>query len=187
MDGAEDFRRAAAERAPRTVDTFLAGLQAGTLGVLWMLAWMGSISAWQRRSFWTPENLIASAFHPNDSIRVDFGWGAVTGLALYLLLYGLLGGGFAMLVARRQLRAVRVTLLALAFALAWHLFSFFLFWKAVSPAIVYLRTELSTVVGHIIYGIFVGRFHMYYPPAEIPPPETATEQETTPNSVAPSG
>ena len=78
MDSAEDVRRAAAGQPPQTVDAFLAGLQAGMLGVLWMLAWMGFTAAWQRRSFWTAENLMASAFHPNGNLAAAFGWNTAT-------------------------------------------------------------------------------------------------------------
>jgi hypothetical protein len=185
MSGAEDERRAAAGQAPRTLDTSLAGLQAGMLGALWMLAWMGMSAAWQRRSFWTAENLMASAFHPNGAIPADFGWSAVTGLALYLLLYSLLGALFAMLPARRPLQPVRIMLLALVFALAWYYFSFHLFWRAVSPAIAFLHPERSTIVGHLIYGLFLGRFYTHYRPEEKPSPEGVTAAETTSDSIAP--
>ena len=56
------------------------------LGVWWMLAWMGTSAVWQRGSFWTPENLMASVFYGNAAIRPGFGASTVSGLALYVLL-----------------------------------------------------------------------------------------------------
>jgi hypothetical protein len=48
--------------------TFLAGLEGGTVGVLWMLTWLGVSSVWQQRSFWAPENLMATAFDRNSTL-----------------------------------------------------------------------------------------------------------------------
>ena len=185
MDSAEDKRRAAARPAPRAVDAFLAGLQAGTLGTLWMLAWMGFSAAWQRRSFWTAENLMASAFHPNGPIPPGFEWSSLSGLALYLLLYGSLGGLFAMLAARHHLPPVRAKLLAVVVALAWYYFSFQLFWKTFSPVIAYLHPGQSTVAGHLIYGLFLGRFYTHLVPAQKPYAGAEPGQETASDSVAP--
>ncbi len=111
----------ATERRPaNALSAFLAELQAGMLGVWWMLAWMGAGAVWQRRSFWTPENLMASVFRGNAAIRPGFVAGTVSGLALYVLLYSLLGAGFAM--ARRgrlPLPPPRLALASVAFALLW--------------------------------------------------------------------
>ena len=184
MDNAEDYRRAAAGEAPRTADAFLAGLEAATLGTLWMLAWMGFSAAWQRRSFWTAENLLANAYHPNGAIPAGFGWSSISGLALYLLLYGLLGAVFAMLRAGHRPSPVGTMMLAMIFALAWYYFSFHLLWRAVSPAISFLHAERSTIAGHLIYGLSLGRFYSYFRPAEKPPSETVA-QETPSDPVAP--
>ena len=92
---------AATERRPaKFLTAFLAGLQAGMVGVWWMLAWMGASAVWQRRSFWTPENLMASVFYGDAAIRPGFAASTVSGLALYVLLYSLLGAGFAMAAGR---------------------------------------------------------------------------------------
>jgi hypothetical protein len=185
MNSAEDQRRAPAGGAPRAIDAFLAGLQAGTLGTLWMLAWTGFAATWQRRSFWSAENLMASALHPRESIAAGFGWSPVSGVALYLFVYGLLGGLFAVLAARHHLRPARLTWMAVTFALAWYYFSFHLLWQAVSPAIALLHPEQSTVVGHLIYGLILGRFSTHLRPAGTPVPATVAQPETAPDSLAP--
>ena len=171
MDAATDLR-------PAPVESFLAGLQAGMLGALWMLLWMGLTTTWQQRSFWIPENLMASAFHPQGDIAMDFGTATVSGLALYLLLYSLLGGGFALLAGRRHLRPARATLLALVFALAWYYGSFHLLWNSLAPAMVLLNPVRTAVIGHVIYGIALGRFPVHYPRYEKPVTEIVTEPET---------
>ena len=46
MDAATESQTAKARLA-----TLLAGLEGGTVGVLWMLTWLGVSSVWQQRSF----------------------------------------------------------------------------------------------------------------------------------------
>jgi len=175
-------------RSANSLSAFLAGLQAGMLGVWWMLAWMGASAVWQRRSFWTPENLMASVFYGNAAIRPGFGASTVSGLALYVLLYSLLGAGFAMAVGGRLPR-LRLALASVAFALCWYYLAFHLAAKAVSPLIVLLDTERSTILGHAIYGALLARFPVYLPPAAAPPVPSAPENQspTTEPAVAEAG
>ena len=60
-----------------------------------MLAWLGVSAMGQRRRFWTAENLMATA------IRRGSASSTLSGLALYLLAYSLLGGLFASLIRAR--------------------------------------------------------------------------------------
>jgi len=145
-----------------SLDRFLAGLQAGMLGVLWMLAWMGVASAFERRSFWTPENLFATALHP-DAGLTGFGFSTLSGMALYLLLYSALGAAFAVAVTLRPLSQLRLNLLAILFGLAWYFASFQGLWKIAAPLVFFLQPTQSTIFGHLIYGALLGRFHSYLP------------------------
>src|SRR4051794_36188185 len=95
MDGATDSTR------PRVLSAILAGLQGGMLGVLCMLVWLGISATWQQRSFWTAENLMASVFYGNRAIRSGFAGETLSGLAMYVVLYSLLGALFAALVRDR--------------------------------------------------------------------------------------
>jgi hypothetical protein len=161
-------------RSANSLSAFLAGLQAGMVGVWWMLAWMGASAVWQRRSFWTPENLMASVFYGNAAIRRGFAASTVSGLALYVLLYSLLGAGFAVVVGGRLPRP-RLALLSIAFALCWYFAAFHLLAKAVSPLIVLLDTERTTFLGHALYGALLARFPVYLPQAAEPPLASAPE------------
>src|SRR3954471_19701502 len=80
---------------------FLAGLQGGMIGVLCMLAWLGLTATWQQRSFWTAENLMASVFYGRNAIRSGFAGETLSGLAVYVVIYSLLGAFFAVLVRDR--------------------------------------------------------------------------------------
>jgi hypothetical protein len=155
-------------RLAKSLPAFLAGLQAGMLGVWWMLAWMGASAVWQRESFWTPENLMARVFYGNAAIGRGFAASTVSGLALYVFLYSLLGAGFAMAAAGR-LRRPRLTLASIAFALCWYYAAFHVAARAVSPPLALLDAERTTVLGHVLYGALLARFPVYLPQAAEPP------------------
>lgn len=162
-------------RSTGTFPILLAGLQGGMVGGLWMLAWLGVSSSWQRRSFWTAENLLASAFYGDDAIRSGLAFSTISGLALYLVLYGLLGAGFAMVVRERAAPG-RILLLAVLFSLAWYYVSFHWIWKGLLPLVSLLHAERPTVIGHLLYGTFLGRYPKYLErrmePVSEPPADT---------------
>jgi hypothetical protein len=138
----------------------LAGLEAGMVGALWMLAWLGISATWQQRSFWSPENLMATAFDRNATLPPGFRAATCAGLALYLLMYSLLGAVFAAAVRDRVPRS-RVMLLSVTFALAWYYFSFRWAFKFTMPLVALLHVERSTMLGHLVYGTILGRYPVY--------------------------
>ncbi len=175
MDAATHARRASAFSA------LLAGLQAGTLGTCWMLAWLGVSATWERRSFWTAENLMASVFYGDRAIRSGFAGQTLSGMALYILMYSALGALFAMLLGGR-LRRLRTLLVSVLFALGWYYLSFRFLWKSLMPLVALLHSGQSTVLGHVVYGTFLGRYPVYLPrpaTAEPTPIDAGTTQETS--------
>jgi hypothetical protein len=129
---------------------------------MWMLVWLGISGLWQRRSFWTSENLIASAFYGDAAIRRGFAGSTVSGTAVYLLVYSALGGLFAFTM-RSQGRQVRVLLLSLAFSLAWYYLSFHVLYRSILPLVYLLHAERTMVLGHLVYGTLLARFQNYLP------------------------
>ena len=125
-----------------------------------MLAWLGVSNSWLRRSFWTSENLIASAFYGDAAIRRGFAGSTVSGTALFVLVYSLLGGLFAM-VFRGQERQVRILLLSLAFSMGWYYLSFHVLYRSILPLVYLLHAERPMVLGHLVYGTFLSRFPGY--------------------------
>jgi hypothetical protein len=153
----------------------LAGLEAGMIAAFWMLAWMGCNSAWQRRSFWTAENLLASTFYGSSAVRDSFSAETWSGLALYLLVYSSLGCLFAA-VFRLKLPPVRLLLAAIVAALAWYYVSFHAIWKAFGPLIPLLHAERPTILGHLIYGAVLARYPRYL--SRLDPEPVAATSET---------
>jgi hypothetical protein len=160
---------------------WLAGLQGGMLGALWMLAWMGVSSAWQQRGFWTAENLFATVFYGGSAVQPGCARGTVSGLALYLVMYSLLGAAFAAAVHGRLPRG-KILLAAVAFGAAWYFVSFRMLWKTAMPLVFLLHSEQPTFLGHLIYGTFLGRFPIYLEPARMaaPPPAEPSVTPATP-------
>jgi hypothetical protein len=174
----------ATERKPLdALSAFLAGLQGGMLGACWMLAWLGLSAVYQRRSFWTAENLMASAFYGSDAIRSDFSAMTFSGLALYLLIYSSLGAMFASIV-RDRVTPGRLLLLGIVFALFWYYLAFRVLWRTAIPLVSLLHAERPTLLGHLIYGTFLGRFTAYLPRVATPTQAAVPEAASAPPEPA---
>jgi len=143
----------------------LIGLQSGMIAALGMLVWLASASAWYRHTIWNVPNILASTFYGDSALRNGFSSMTVPGLALYLALYGLLGAFFGMAV-RCRYRRLRVTLAAVAAALAWYYLSFGLIWNKLNPLVVLYTPDQPMLIGHIIYGALLGRYPVYLKHAE---------------------
>jgi hypothetical protein len=187
MDPATESQPAEAGQAAKLrLATCLAGLEGGTVGVLWMLTWLGASSVWQQRSFWAPENLMATAFDRNSTLAPAFTWATCAGLALYVLIYSLLGAAFSSVVRQRVPRR-RVMLLAVIFAIAWYYFSFRWTFKLALPLVALLHVEHTTLIGHLLYGTMLGRYPAYVHRLmnTAPPAPAIAEVEETPAAEAP--
>ena len=163
---------ATGRRRPNALYLYLAGLEAGVIASLCLLAWMGATAFLERRSFWTAENLMASVFYGSSAIRRGFAWSTVSGLALYVALYSLLGGAFA-IAARDRMSRLRLTLAGILFGIGWYYVSFHLIWKAIAPLVTLLHVERTTLWGHAFYGAMLGRYPVYAAKLTAEPPKPA--------------
>lgn len=169
-------------RVPAVLSAMLAGLQAGMVGAIWMLAWLGVSAAWQNRGFWSAENLFATAFYGSDAVRGNFGTKTLPGLALYLLLYSLLGCIFA-LALRGRASSGRLMLIGIILSLGWFYLSFHLIWKSVMPLAYLLSSDRPMVVGHFIFGVCIGRFPAHYSGRREARPATSDMVESAPPDI----
>jgi hypothetical protein len=173
-----------AHRPADPLAVFLAGLQAGMIGICWMLAWLGLSAIGQRRGFWTAENLMATVFHGDAALRHGFGFSTLSGIALYLLIYSLLGAGFALGV-RNRFTSLGTVLLGLLFSVGWYWLWFRALGQTAMPLVWLLHAENSTLFGHAIFGASIARFPAYLPKLEQPAAETPTEEQPIPRAPAP--
>ena len=149
--------------------TFLAGLQAGMIAAFWMLIWLGISAKWMQRSFWSPVNIMSTVFFRDDAIHPGFASTTFSGIALYLMIYSLLGACFALAVKQR-LTGLGTLLVSVLFALGWYWFWFRFLALRAMPLLWLLHTERSTQFGHVIFGALLARFGDYMPrrPAILP-------------------
>jgi hypothetical protein len=171
-----------AQRPVNPLALFLAGLQAGMIGICWMLAWLGLSAMGQRRSFWTAENLMASVFHGDAAIRRGFGFSTLSGIALYLLIYSLLGAGFAVGV-RTRFTGLGAALLGVLFSVGWYCLWFRALGQTMMPLVWLLHAENSTAFGHVIFGAWMARFPAYLP--KLGPPAPLAPAPEQPGEPAP--
>lgn len=173
-------------RPARALTASLAGLQAGMIAVLGMLAWMGVSAVWKRLSFWTAENLLATFFYGDAALAPGFSTRTVSGLALFLMLYSLLGAFFAV-VMRRRLPPARLALAGIFFGLCWYYVSYRMIWRSVMPLVALLHPEQPTLIGHALYGAVLSLFPHYLETSvrraaqeEPPPPEAPAAEPAVP-------
>jgi hypothetical protein len=139
----------------------LAGLQAGVLGGVAMLAWAVATSAWRQQPWWAFPNLMASGLFGESVFHLGFGRASWSGIALLLFLTGTLGSVFALLVPE-SVGSFRFVLLAFAASLAWY-------YATASPALnhwaplVPLYTPKPILyTGHLIYGLCLALERHHY-------------------------
>lgn len=144
------------------LDAALAGFQAGMVGVLAMLGWLGLASIWYRRSFWTAANLMASTFHGEAAMARPTLLTALSGLALYVIVYSLLGALFGWVMNGRAGRT-RMVLLGILLALAWYYLWWGWLWKSANWIVALYTHDQPMMLGHLIYGALLGRFPRYSP------------------------
>ncbi|MCL5742329.1 MAG: hypothetical protein M1541_00170 [Acidobacteria bacterium] len=151
-----------AQRTSRGMQAALAGFQAGMLAVLVMLAWLGLASAWYGHTFWMPANLMASTFYGPDAVRAGFTFATLSGLALYVIAYSALGAAAGWALHGQKSRA-RVFLMAILFGLAWYYLWWAGLWHHLNGLITLYTHDRPMLVGHLLYGLWLGRFPHYLP------------------------
>ena len=121
---------------------------------------MGGSAVWKGRGFWTAANLMASVFYGAGAIRAGFSGSTLSGVALYLVVYSLLGALFAMAFQTRTPR-LRLTLVSILFAIFWYYLSFGVLWRTAAPLLARLHYAPATIWGHVIYGAMLSRYPVY--------------------------
>lgn len=135
----------------------LTGMETGVLGGVAMCAWFLASSVLAGGSVWTIPNLAASILYGRAVLRSDFGMPSVAGIALIVVLGGIVGMLFG-LVVRGHRNRPRIVLLAILTALVWFYFSQALFWSRLGILAGVHLSPASTMAGHLIYGLVLGRY-----------------------------
>ena len=154
------------------------------VATLVFLTWLGVSSLPELRSFWTAERLMASALYGTRAVNAGPGSAALAGLAIYLLIYSLLGALFAV-AARNRFTGWGTFLLGVLFSVGWYCLWFRALGQTLMPLVWLLHAENSTAFGHVIFGALLARFPAYLPKGELPP--TAAPATEPAGEAAPPG
>ena len=125
-----------------------------------MLGWLALASAFERRSVWSIPNLLASTFYGETALRRDFATSTLSGVALHLLVYAVAGVVFGLLI-RDNGNRLRVVLLGMLSGVGLYYLCFGLVWKSVNPLVPLYSPDRPMLLGHLLYGTFLGRFPVY--------------------------
>lgn len=128
----------------------LAGLEASTVGVLWMAVCFALAAIAAGDGIWAVPNLFATAFYGDIAYQGSFGRSTWAGMALMIVLYGLLGVAWSCVVKgkRRPFLGVAGALTGLA---VYYLF-FHLIWNFADPLIPLYAPIRQFQVAHALWG-----------------------------------
>jgi hypothetical protein len=133
----------------------LAGLQAGVLGSLAMLLFLMLGSVWTGRSVWKVPNLFATAFAGPDAYRNQYTRTTLGGIALIVVIYGLLGVCWGLLAGDRQPKWLTFAALAAGF-LVYEIF-FGIIWNQTRPLITLYAPDRQLMAAHLVWGLLLAR------------------------------
>ena len=154
---------AAAEKSRLTLRDALAGLHAGTLGALLMIAWLMLCSVSAGYTVWIVPNLFATAIYGPAVYQNHFLRASWPGIALILAIYG--GGGIvwgtfcgAFLKSGHRPRFFALTG-AIVGLIVYYCFN--LVWRYAAPLIPLYAPVRPLQVGHILWGMALARSPLY--------------------------
>jgi hypothetical protein len=160
----------------------LAGIHAGVLGALAIIACLMIGSVWDHRSVWSFPNLLATTFFGSDAYVNKFAHTTWTGLALIVATYGFLGMLWGVVCGDKRRSG-----LALFGAITGILVYFVLYnfvWKHVNPLVTLYGPNRQLQVGHLLWGLILARSPKYSraigASVEYRPPEEPAVQEAVP-------
>jgi hypothetical protein len=141
----------------RKIRFALVGLQTGVSGALMMLLWLAASSVWSRRSIWWMPNLAATTFYGEAALRSGFGRYTMAGIALALVLYGVLGILFGLAV-REHPWSLRLAGLGAVVGIAAYVVLVRMLWKSTVPLANLYSPDRQLLIGHFLYGLVLARF-----------------------------
>jgi len=158
----------------------LAGIHAGILGALVLVACLMIGSVWNHRSIWSVPNLLATTFYGSDAYRNQLVRTSWTGMALIFAIYGFLGMIWGAVAGDRRKRAL--PLYGAIFGLVVYFVLYDFLGKHANPLVTLYGPDRQLQVGHLLWGLVLARSPGYsrriarstviHPVAELPPPET---------------
>jgi hypothetical protein len=133
----------------------LAGLEAGTLGAVYMMIWFMAGSGLVRRSIWDIPNLFATTFYGPVAYQEQYLRSSWSGVALIVLICGL--GGVLWGLVWRDDHQPFLTLFGAIAGLAVYFIFFDYIWKHVNPLLPLYGPLRQLQIGYVVWGMALAR------------------------------
>ena len=136
-----------------TLAALQTGVVAGLVTLLYLMAegWLRDDGPWRFL------NLVGAAFRPQTAFSGRFSIvGTMSGLALYLLVAGVVGVLFGLLLVRYVSRPIRSHWIGLLLGVLWFFVAFRYFWPWVNPAVVMYQSLPAAFLSHLVFGFCMG-------------------------------
>ncbi len=137
----------------------LAGLEAGVVGALILIAWLMLASFFAGRSVWLTPNLFATTFFGGGVYRNHFMHGSWTGIAAILAVYGVLGLFWGCIWREKRTRGL--TFLGALAGIGVYFLLVDLLLPHVNPLIAVYAPVRQLEIGHVLWGMMLARSPRY--------------------------
>ncbi|MBZ2184833.1 MAG: hypothetical protein K7J46_08970 [Bryobacter sp.] len=156
----EESRGSVLAPASPRIERTLAALQAATLSFLLTTFWFGISTSANSHSFWTLPNLMSGVFYGPASLRPDFGFHTLSGLALHVLLSCLFAVLYALAVPA-TLPPLSGLLIGILSASWWFYVLDAFFWRPLFPAMSVYSRRPSIFFSFVLMGICIGLYSVF--------------------------
>jgi hypothetical protein len=133
----------------------LAGIGSGVAGAICVLLFLMLGCLWYRRSVWVPVNLFSTAIYGSDAYTNHFVSTSWVGLAIVVVMYGVMGAGWGLVWRDRRPRFLLLHG-AICGAITYFLL-FGVFWKRVDPFLSLYAPDRQLEFANLIWGMIVAR------------------------------
>ncbi len=142
------------------IDRLVGAVQAASLASMLMIFWCGIASRSSSHSFWTLPNLMAGLFYGQNSLRPEFSFQTLSGLALHLLFSTTFALLFALAIPP-TLRPLTSLILGILAATSWFYLLDGFFWRKTFPLVSLYSRRPSIFFSFVLLGICVGLYSVF--------------------------
>jgi hypothetical protein len=162
----------------------IAGLQAGIAGTAWMFVCFAIAALWNGQSIWSVPNVFSILFYGENVYQDEFSRKTWAGIALIVVLYGLLGAVWGCIWRDRQ--KPLLTFFGALTGLATYYLFFHVIWVHTNPLIPLYAPVQQMQVAHILWGMALAKSPGYsrrIQMATAPSTQLATTSPATPEAA----
>ena len=140
----------------------LAGLQAGVLGGLAGLSYVMLDGFLRGRGPWPFPNLLSTAIYSRSGSALTFTWATMSGIALQLVLTGLLGLLVSRLLIQYLARPRFCRIVGLLVGLSWYYVTVRFLWPDLNLDVTRYQPPSGTLLGYVVLGLVLGLYPKFF-------------------------